>query len=253
MTQAEDVAERTPFMIASGNFFFRWRDMLFPLVFAVLAIVLMPQYPFGSARADAWLDAAGIAIAVLGQSLRVAVIGYAYVKRGGKNKKVYADTLVQEGFFNHCRNPLYVGNILILLGLIVVHNNLWFYVIGGAFYAFAYMAITLAEENFLRGKFGTQYEDYCRRVGRFLPSFRGLGRSLEGMHFDWRRVVRKEYGSTFTWLLTLLFLLIWERIRHGGYEAHTDSIRIIGLLVVPLALLYVLARVMKKTRLLGAD
>src|SRR5690242_1080534 len=103
------------FMIASGNYFFRTRDIIFPIVFVVLALAFKPYYPQNSERLDFWVDLLGITIAFLGQGLRAAVIGYAYVKRGGKDKMIYADRLVQEGFFAHSRNPLYLGNLLVLL------------------------------------------------------------------------------------------------------------------------------------------
>ena len=36
------------------------------------------------------------------------------------------------------------------------------------------------------------------------------------MSFDWRRVIRKEYNSTFTWITCALALLAWETYRNGG-------------------------------------
>lgn len=240
-------------MIAAGSFFFRTRDVIFPIVFAALALTFTPHYPLGSPRLDFWLDLAGIGIALAGQGLRAAVIGYAYVKRGGKDKKIYADRLVQEGFFAHSRNPLYVGNLLVLLGLVVIHNSPWMYLFAGAFYAFAYLSITFAEEEFLCGKFGEEYVEYCRRVNRFLPSLRGLRASIQDMTFDWRRVVRKEYGSTFTWMLTVLTLLVWERMARNGYASQAVQINILLLCILPLLLLYLLTRYLKKSRLLGTD
>ena len=241
------------FMVASGNFFFRYRNFLFPVVFLAFAGALMPGLPGAAGERDVVMDIAGAAIALAGQSLRFAVIGFAYVKRGGKNKRVYADTLVQEGFFAHARNPLYVGNILVLLGLIVIHGSPWFLVFGSAFFLFAYLAITAAEEEFLGKKFGEQYAEYCRRVPRFFLRMAGLRASLQGMSFDWRRVIRKEYGSTFTWVVAALALIVWERYRRGGTDsiAGIEAFVIAGFAVVLTA--YVAARILKKTGHLGHD
>jgi protein-S-isoprenylcysteine O-methyltransferase Ste14 len=63
------------------------------------------------------LDALGVVVLAGGLALRSLVVGLAYIKRGGKGKKVYADALVTDGIFAHSRNPLYLGNILILCGL----------------------------------------------------------------------------------------------------------------------------------------
>src|SRR5437867_265430 len=116
MSQAapETGAARLPLLERFGHFFFAHRNLVFPLVLAVLLGGLRPVPFLGSPRADRWLDVIGLLIALTGQALRVAVIGYAYIRRGGKDRKVYADQLVTEGFFNHCRNPLYVGNLLVL-------------------------------------------------------------------------------------------------------------------------------------------
>jgi len=240
-------------MVRFGDFFFKYRDFLFPVVFLVLAAGFRPWIPAGEARYDLLMDALGIGLAVAGQGLRAAVIGFAYIKRGGKDKKVYADDLVVEGFFAHARNPLYVGNLLVLFGLIVVHGAPGFVLLGGAFYLFAYRCIVAAEERFLLGKFGAQYEQYCREVNRFLISFRGLGKTLAGMEYDWRRVLRKEYGSTFTWVAAVLALLIYERWANFGLEAERGAIMGIGAMGVPLLVAYVIVRVLKKKRLLGRD
>src|SRR5678815_5444661 len=60
---------------------------------------------------------AGLLIALSGQVLRAVTIGLEYIIRGGRNRQVYAEKLVTGGMFAHCRNPLYVGNFLVLVGL----------------------------------------------------------------------------------------------------------------------------------------
>ncbi|MFC1608432.1 isoprenylcysteine carboxylmethyltransferase family protein, partial [Candidatus Latescibacterota bacterium] len=99
-------------MIAFGNFLFHYRNILFPLFYAGLFIPspeLFSSYPVAAI--------AGLAICLLGQGIRVITIGLVYIIRGGSNRRVYAKDLVTTGMFHHCRNPLYVGNILVLFGL----------------------------------------------------------------------------------------------------------------------------------------
>ena len=71
------------------------------------------------------MDIAGVLIILSGLGLRAVVIGLAYIKRGGVNKMIHADTLVTNGLFAHCRNPLYAGNLLVVAGLLVIFNNPW--------------------------------------------------------------------------------------------------------------------------------
>jgi protein-S-isoprenylcysteine O-methyltransferase Ste14 len=41
-----------------------------------------------------------------------------------------------------------------------------------AFFAGTMLFVLLYEEPMLRHKFGSEYEDYCRRVPRWFPRFR---------------------------------------------------------------------------------
>jgi protein-S-isoprenylcysteine O-methyltransferase Ste14 len=238
-------------MIRIGHLFFKVRDYVFPVVFFGLAAALRPTLAGGDPRKDLVLDGVGIAIALSGQTLRAVVIGLAYIKRGGKDKKIYADTLVTEGLFAHSRNPLYFGNLLITAGLAVIHNSVWFYAFGLSFFVFAYWCIVLAEEEFLRKQFGEPYLEYCRRVNRFVPSPRGLRQTLHGMSFDWRKVIRKEYGTPFTWITTALALMWWEIAANEGLEAARPRAVVLLSIWGAVAVSYVIARVLKKKGALG--
>jgi len=80
--------------------------------------------------------------------------------------------LVITGFYRYVRNPIYVGVLLIFLG-----HFLWF----GYWALLIYMVsaligvhffVVLYEEPTLKRKFGAIYEDYLKRVPRWLPRFR---------------------------------------------------------------------------------
>lgn len=207
-------------LVRYGNWLFRTRDAVFPVVLLGLFVATRPGWPRGSARADDLLDLAGWALALAGQALRAATVGYAYIIRGGKDRKVYAEGLVTRGFFNHVRNPLYVGNVLILLGLLVIWNAAPAYLVGVPFFLVGYVAIVAAEEAFLRRTFGAEYDAYARRVPRWLPrpaALGGLGASLAGMTFNWRRVVLKEYGSAAYWMAGALALMLADSLRHRDW------------------------------------
>ncbi len=188
----------------------------------------------------------GLVITIAGQAIRGATIGLAYIIRGGKNKKVYAEDLVTTGIFSHCRNPLYVGNILMLAGVGVLSNSLLYVVIMIPFFLFVYQAIVLAEENFLRNKFGEQFNNYCVNVNRWVPRLSGLSKTFSGMHFNWKRYVNKEHTTTFIWLCGIVLLLLFYYPQLTHYNAHYRN----GLLIIVLSfllLIYVLIRVAKKS------
>lgn len=210
------LGSRFPALVAYGNWLFKYRNAVFPLVLVVLFVVFRPVLSGGTPGSDSLIDQLGLLIAALGQLWRGAVIGFAYIKRGGLNKRVHADELVTQGFFAHARNPLYLGNLLILAGLFVIHNNGWVYLIGGVFFITAYIAIVAAEERFLLQKFGEEYEEYCARVNRWLPDPRGLTETMQSMAFNWRRVLLKDYASCYVWVMTALALMYYEVLASAG-------------------------------------
>ena len=226
-------------LVAWGNFVFHWRNSLFPVVIIVIFASLRPQDAWGSRSADAWLDLLGVLVAIAGQVIRSMVVGLAYIKRGGVNKRVYADTLVNTGIFAHCRNPLYVGNACTLLGLFLIHNNPYAYAIGGVFFVVTYIAVVAAEEQYLANKFGDQFAGYCRTTPRWLPRLKGLGTTLGSMRFNWRRVVIKEYSSATSWILTACALFAYQALLHDGLVWTTPLLASAG--VAGLALLAAVA------------
>jgi len=244
-------ASRTSMLTGLGHFFFRARDLVFPIVLLTLAFGTTPLVINGDWRLDRRLDALGFAVALLGQLLRISVIGFAYITRGGQNRRIYADSLVQTGIFAHARNPLYLGNILIVAGLAIAHGSWWFYLVGLPFFIFVYIAIVSAEEEFLRQKFGTAYDDYCRRVNRFLPSLRGLRRTLEPMMFDWKKVVRKEYGTPFAWMSGMLAIAVLERVVTPGAVLTRRTGVTIAVTWTLLAIAYLTTRTLKLRGRLG--
>ena len=247
------VGPRAPsLLVRSGTLFFRYRDVVSPTVFFLLLLLTRPHLPFGSRRLDAWLDVVGVLVSLCGQLLRIAVVGYAYIIRGGKGRKVYAEDLVTGGFFATSRNPLYVGNLLIYFGLFLMWNSPLMYAVGVPFFLFVYVSIVAAEEDFLRGKFGPAYDAYCEDVGRWIPDVRRLGAALEGMAFNWRRVVLKEYGTTTAWLLTASLLLLAETAYRSSLAAEPLRVKSVIIFVTVVVSLWGTTRWLKLSRRLRA-
>ena len=248
----DDAGQRsTSLLVRLGRFFFKFRDYLFPLVFLPIAIGTNPRVYPGDPRIVFSMDVLGIAIVCAGQGLRAVVIGLAYIQRGGRNKQIYASSLVQEGIFAHSRNPLYLGNLMIVVGLAIIHNGPLMYAIALPFFFLVYISIVAAEELYLREQFGAEYDEYCRRVPRFVPRLDGIRTTLSSMTFDWKRLVRKEYGTFFSTSTAILGLLVWERVTTAGFPAVRAEVQAIAALWLVCVAAYVTARVLKKTGSLG--
>ncbi len=235
-------------MVAIGNFFFKYRNWIFILFYAALFIPSPPLFSYKYFGADYywWPIVTGLLITITGQVIRGATIGLAYIIRGGQAGKPYAEGLVTEGIFKHCRNPLYVGNILMLLGIGILSNSLWYTVIVIPVFLFIYQAITLAEENFLRGKFGEKFDSYCAAVNRWVPKLSGLMKTFNGMRFSWKRWILKEHTTQFVWLIGITLILLLKYPELTGYNESLRNL-LLGIILGVLALLYVLIRYLKKS------
>jgi protein-S-isoprenylcysteine O-methyltransferase Ste14 len=234
-------------MIKLGNFLFRYRNGLFPLVYALLVFPSRPLLP--DYRVAAGI---GLAVGLTGQLLRAVTIGLEYIIRGGRHRQVYAEKLMQGGIFAHCRNPLYVGNFLILAGVGLASNSVLFLSVAIPFFVIAYWAIIAAEENYLRNKFGPEFDDYCGRVNRLIPNLSGLRQTLSGMRFNWRRLITAEYGSTFIWLAAIIAVTLKNVWISGEYHTAHRLVWTLWSLFGGVALAYGVARFLKKRRLLAS-
>jgi protein-S-isoprenylcysteine O-methyltransferase Ste14 len=214
--------------VAWGNFLFRRRNIVFPVVLVGLCVAFPPTGWGNDSALDRWLDLAAIGLGVGGLALRATVIGFAYIKRGGVNRRIHADRLVTEGFFGLSRNPLYLGNILTWLGLFLILNNIWAYLVGVPFILFAYVSMVAAEEAYLRQKFGAAYEAYCRRVNRWWPQFGKLPKLVRTMQFDWRRVVIKDYTTICAWSVAALILFAYDIICDPGISEATLELSVLA-------------------------
>ncbi len=79
-----------------------------------------------------------------------------------------AGVLLTAGIYSRLRHPRYVESILWILGYALFTNYLAMYV------AFLLMLpimhiVVLLEEKELKERFGVEYEEYCRRVPRYIP------------------------------------------------------------------------------------
>lgn len=234
-------------LVKTGDFFFKWRNYVFPLIIAVLFISFpVPGEYFGQAKLEEWKDALAITLILGGLAFRSLTIGWAYIKRGGMNKEVYADTLVRSGLFGICRNPLYVGNMLVYAGVFVLHGHPFVVLAGIAIYTFIYIAIIAAEEYYLRGKFDAEYDHYCAEVPRWLPRFSKYRESIRGMNFSFRRSILKDYSTIFNAIFAMALVEILEHY-HFKPETYETALKFSVSLLILAATILMIVKYVKKT------
>lgn len=111
----------------------------------------------------------GFVVAVIGESIRFWGVSYA----GSETRTtgtVGGTQLVSSGPYAHVRNPLYIGNILMYIGVGIMSDALmpWLQLIALLYFVFQYVAIVSIEEKYLERTFES-WEDYSSNVPRFIP------------------------------------------------------------------------------------
>ena len=87
---------------------------------------------------------------------------------GGPGMETPPERLVTTGPFAWCRNPMYLGHILFLLGLTLTLHS-WLAALITAATAVWFHFRVQRDEKRLRERFGKPYEEYSARVRRWIP------------------------------------------------------------------------------------
>jgi len=85
------------------------------------------------------------------------------------DRDLHSDRLVADGPYRHSRNPLYLGTLLLAVGMGFLASRVGSVILVGGMTAFAYRLI-LREEASLLASQGESYRRFCQSVPRLLPS-----------------------------------------------------------------------------------
>lgn len=77
--------------------------------------------------------------------------------------------LVVRGLYRYVRNPMYVGVLTVILGWALLYRAPALLLYGVVVFTGFHLFVTYYEEPHLRGVFGSDYDDYRARVGRWFP------------------------------------------------------------------------------------
>ncbi|HWB44897.1 MAG TPA: isoprenylcysteine carboxylmethyltransferase family protein [Hyphomicrobiaceae bacterium] len=110
---------------------------------------------------------AGYALGLVGVAL--AGWGIFTLMRAGTTVQPHktAGRLVTEGAFRFRRNPIYMGEVLVFLGLAQVTYNIWLAIMAPVFAVAILFLSILPEERHLEARFGDEYRDYKARTRRW--------------------------------------------------------------------------------------
>jgi protein-S-isoprenylcysteine O-methyltransferase Ste14 len=183
-----------------GGFLFRWRGVL-PLLLIPLVLPALPDSEaverlLGDRPDHLWAYGC-MALSFAGLAIRCATVGFAPAGTSGRNaRRQRASMLNTTGLYSVVRNPLYLGNLLITLGLALVTMVWWLVVIVILAYWLYIERIIAAEERFLAERFGAAYATWADRTPAFWPRLANWRPPAE--RFSLRTVLRKEYNGLMT-------------------------------------------------------
>jgi protein-S-isoprenylcysteine O-methyltransferase Ste14 len=99
---------------------------------------------------------------------RLLLAGALFPPRGGAEEQHVPQVLVVQGPYRYVRNPLYVTDMMIILGAALLTENLALLLLLVIYVVQLTLQLPL-EERELRERFGEAYLRYCERVPRLLP------------------------------------------------------------------------------------
>jgi protein-S-isoprenylcysteine O-methyltransferase Ste14 len=140
--------------------------------------------------------AAGFVVMCLGAAFRTWASGHIR-----KQEKLAVD-----GPYAHTRNPLYFGSFLIACGALVMGMNGWVAALFAAVAVPLYWTVMAREEEFLAGRFGSEFLRYRASVPRFLP--RPVPYCRGGAAFSWALVRRHREWHVWAGIAGVTLLLV---------------------------------------------
>ncbi|MCJ7580460.1 MAG: DUF1295 domain-containing protein [Candidatus Aminicenantes bacterium] len=173
---------------------YKWRVRfgLFALIFTVLL-----------ARPILLSLLIGLTITIVGLTLRLWACGHL------KKEK----ELTTSGPYRYTRNPLYLGNVLIGIGVVIGSYTWWVILIFALYFLVFYPVIILEERGRMQKFFPLQYSSYSKNVPLFFPSIRPSW-PKSPRKFSWQlykdnKESRALIGALFYWtaLTVMMFLL----------------------------------------------
>jgi protein-S-isoprenylcysteine O-methyltransferase Ste14 len=121
----------------------------------------------------AWWRYLGIVMVLAGAyPLADSMVRFVHEGRGTPEPLHPTEKLVITGLYRYVRNPMYLGALIMILGQAVFFENWQVAVFGMIAWGASFVFVLVYEEPTLRKKYGAEYEEYCRRVARWVPKIR---------------------------------------------------------------------------------
>ncbi len=148
---------------------------------------------------------AGIGVCLIGLGIRAWASGHLR-----KEKE-----LTTSGPYRYCRNPLYLGNLMLGLGIVLASRSWWIFFAFTVYFLLFYPPVIKRERARLAELFPPKYEEYRKRVPLFFPTGRRSaakgGARFSPALYRRNREYRALVGTLIFWLILAAKILIAGR------------------------------------------
>jgi protein-S-isoprenylcysteine O-methyltransferase Ste14 len=86
-------------------------------------------------------------------------------------EEIIDNKLVTTGIYSFIRHPIYSAFLFASSGLIFISQNLFLFFLPVLYWIILTIGMIKTEEKWLKEKFGAEYEEYSKKVNRFIPFF----------------------------------------------------------------------------------
>ncbi len=147
---------------------FPWPPLLYGL--AITAAVALQRYmPLDVRSSSTWVAwIAGSGLIILATCLDIWAMRTLLDNQTSVLPHRISTHLVTTGPFRFTRNPIYLGYTLIMVGIVLITLNPWFFVMAIAAVAMTSIFAIRREELHLLSRFGVEFERYCRSTTRWI-------------------------------------------------------------------------------------
>jgi protein-S-isoprenylcysteine O-methyltransferase Ste14 len=214
------------------------------IIFAVMLIICLPgiflRKPNGMLP-DTFAKVFGFTFVLLGQLFRACGRGYK------SEHSQSGHSLIQGGPYAFVRNPMYLGILLIGLGVVLVLFQWWVAVVFLCIFIWRYILLMLQEEKKLLAMFPGEYKSYQKNVPRLIPAVsviftRDIIEYLP-LKLSW---LKKEIGSMLAVASVTLLFAAWQDLRSRNIRICLQDT--VGLLTVIIIVTFSVIYLIKRTK-----
>ena len=194
-------------MESQGGWLFKHRGVL-PLIIFLIGFSMFLRNESDSSfwiledtKYEIFYEFTCLIVSLIGLGIRIYTVGFTPDNTSGRNtERQVADVLNIKGIYSVVRNPLYLGNFFMWLGIAMLTGDFLFTISFVLFYFLYYERIIFTEEQYLRKKFDKTYLTWTEKTPVIIAKFSLFLKA--STKFSWKKVLRQEKNG-----LAALFLI----------------------------------------------